>query len=155
MGSTALGFDRFEVTGVLWDDGSVEGDPALKSSEEALTMGLAQQLRRVLAILRNATAADGSTPQFTSLSQIRLAVEALPIEPDPTGPESKPVPIARSIKLGQQQVKDAVLQDLSDHLRATGGNVPPAVQPWVEGALVRYSQWLDRARAELRLAEPR
>jgi hypothetical protein len=161
VGSTALGFDRFEVTGVLWDDGSVEGDAALKVSEQALSLGYAQQLRRVLAILRNGSAADGSPPQITSLAQIRLAVDALPIEPDPTDAKvlaaapGSSVPIAQSIKIGQQQVKDAVLQDLADHLRTQGGSAPLPVQPWVEGALVKYSEWLDRASAALRLAEPR
>jgi len=46
------GFDRFEVTGVLWEDGTLEGDPSLKTTEQALTIGETYQLRRVLALLR-------------------------------------------------------------------------------------------------------
>ena len=82
-GGETPGFDRFGVDGVLWDDGRVEGNPELKATERALTVGHAQQLRGVLAILRTAAPSNDSTAEPASLGQIRAAIEALPIRPTP------------------------------------------------------------------------
>ncbi len=76
------GFDRFDVKSVLWDDGSVEGDPELKTSEQELTFGHAQQLRLVLAILQDAAPAHDSSVEPKSLGQVRAAIQALPIAVD-------------------------------------------------------------------------
>ena len=120
------GFDRFGVDGVLWDDGRVEGNPELKTSEQALAAGHALQLRRVLAILRDASPADDSTVEPKSLGQIRAAIAALPIAVNADDSDARAAPRSRastySVEIGKQQVKDAVLQDLNDYLRAQSGN---------------------------------
>ena len=140
-GVTTLGLDRFEATGVLWEDGSVEGDPALKQSEEALTVGFAQQLRRVLNVLAEEPAADGSPPKLVTVAEIRRALEGLPIEPDLAGmsPGS-----ASSIKMGCQLVKDAVLQDLADYMKTAGAGAQTPARGWSDAARPRYSAWLAR-----------
>jgi hypothetical protein len=140
-GVTTLGFDRFEATGVLWEDGSVEGDPDLKRREEALTAGFAQQLRRVLSVLVEDSTADGSAPGLVTVAEIRRALEALPIEPDLAGmsPGS-----ASSIKMGCQLVKDAVLQDLADYLKSAGASAQAPARGWSDAARARYSAWLAR-----------
>ena len=149
--ATEPGFDRFEVTGVLWDDGSVDGDQTLRSSEQALTIGYAQQLRRVIALLKGRETTDGSFVRPTSVSQIRAAMEALPIEfemSDGTALSAQlgiaPTLVELSVKAGQQQVKEAVLQDLDDYVRGRSGNSEPPLKPWLDDALVRYRAWLDR-----------
>jgi hypothetical protein len=140
-GVTALGFDRFEATGVLWEDGSVEGDPELKRTEDALTAGFAQQLRRVVSLLAEKSTEDGSAPRVVTVAEIRSALEALPIEPDLAGisPGS-----ASSIKMGCQLVKDAVLQDLADHVKSSGAGAQTSTRGWSEDARVRYKAWLAR-----------
>jgi len=140
-GVTSLGFDRFEATGVLWEDGSVEGDPDLKRSEEALTVGFAQQLRRVLSVLAEDSAADGPVPRPVTVVEFRRALEALPIEPDlaSTSPGS-----ASSIKMGCQLVKDAVLQDLADYMTSAGASAHTSARGWADAARARYSAWLAR-----------
>ena len=50
-----------------------------------------------------------------------------------------------SIEIGKQQVKDAVLQDLNDYLRAQPGNGQLPEKLWVDGAIATYSAWLARA----------
>ncbi len=50
-----------------------------------------------------------------------------------------------SVEIGKQQVKDAVLQDLNDYLRAQSGNGQLPAKLWVDGAIATYSAWLARA----------
>jgi hypothetical protein len=141
------GFDRFEANGVLWDNGSVEGNPDLKTSEQALTAGYAQQLRGVLAILRDAAPANDSTAEPTSLGQVRAAIEALPIAVDAADATAAPEGAPRqtySVEIGKQQVKDAVLQDLDAYVQAHPGAGQSPARAWVDEARQRYSAWLRR-----------
>jgi hypothetical protein len=142
------GFDRFAVTGVLWDDGRIEGDPDLKTSELALAAGHALQLRRVLEILRDAAPPDDSTAPPKSLGQIRAAIAALPIVANIDDNARAAAAIPRntySIEIGKQQVKDAVLQDLSDYLRGQPASGQLPAKQWIDGAIATYSAWLARA----------
>ena len=142
------GFDRFDVKSVLWDDGSVEGDPELRTSEHELTFGHAQQLRLVLAILQDAALANDSSVEPKSLGQVRAAIQALPIAVDAADATLATAGISQdalSVKIGKQQVKEAVLQDLDDHVRAHSGNTQAPARPWISGAQPRYSAWLVRA----------
>ena len=147
-GGETPGFDRLAVIGVLWDDGSVEGIPELKASEQALAAGHALQLRRVLEILRDAVPGDDSTVAPRSLGQVRAAIAALPIaiSADDTMRAAAAIPRhTYSIEIGKQQVKDAVLQDLNDYLRAQPGSGQLPAKLWLDGALATYSAWLARA----------
>ena len=144
------GFDRFAVSGVLWDNGSVEGDPDLKTREQELAFGHALQLRRVLAKLRDATPPDPSTAEPKSLGQLRAAIAALPIAADATDGVAVPEgisPHAYTVKIGMQQVKEAILQDLDDYVRTHAGGARLSAAPWAEEARPRYAAWLNRTGA--------
>ncbi len=146
-GGETPGFDRFGVDGVLWDDGRVEGNPELKATERALTVGHAQQLRGVLAILRTAAPADDSTAEPMSLGQIRAAIEALPIMADVADATLAAEGVSGhvySVEIGKQQVKGAVLQDIDDYMRAHAGSARSSAAPWAQEARPKYSAWLNR-----------
>jgi hypothetical protein len=141
----ARGFDRFEVSAVLWDDGSVEGDGKVKASEDALAVGMARQLRRVLALLSDALPLDGEKPW--SAAQLRGAVERLPIHID----TSDPLQVAgaasgemRTVMQGQQMLKDAVLEELSEFGSTEQTSDPASTMAWIAAARTRYSAWLRR-----------
>jgi hypothetical protein len=119
--------DRFEVTAVLWDDGTVEGDPGLKASEESLTEGFVRQLRRVLEVLSDA--------KTTTIDALRATLERLPIDSDARG----------SSPIGQQIVKTAVLDDLNEYAQGRSDNANSSALAWIDAARVRYSEWLRRA----------
>jgi hypothetical protein len=139
------GFDRFEVSAVLWDDGSVEGDAKVKASEDAVAVGMAQQLRRVLALLKDASQSDVEKPW--SAAQLRAAVERLPIEIDTSDPAQAAAAASgqmRAVMQGQQILKDAVLEDLSELGPTKQSSDPAAMRPWIAAATVRYSSWLGR-----------
>jgi hypothetical protein len=141
------GIDRFGVDGVLWDNGTVEGNPDLRASEQALTAGHAQQLRRVLAILRGAAPSSDPTVEPTSLTQVRAAIEALPITGDAADAAFATEGMSRdslSVKIGKQQVKDAVLQDLDDYVRSRAGDARSSAASWAAEARLTYSAWLNR-----------
>jgi hypothetical protein len=142
------GFDRFGVDAVLWDDGRVEGNPELKATERALAAGHAQQLRRVLEILRDAAPANDVTAEPKSLSQVRAAVAALPIAVDAADAALAAEGIlghAYSAQIGKQQVKDAVLQDIDAYVQAHPGSTGSSAAPWALEAQPKYSAWLSRA----------
>jgi len=60
--------DRIEIAGVLWDDGFVEGDEALAVSENAVALGQAVQLERLIRLLRSETTAGAATETRRGLS---------------------------------------------------------------------------------------
>jgi hypothetical protein len=140
--SKPQGFDRLEVTGVLWEDGSLDGDSTLKTDEQALAIGYAYQLRRVLTLLREHDRA--------SISEIRTALEMLPVELSSSelkaldGPSNAGI-TPSGVEMGQLQVRIAVLEDLEGYMQSqhATSNTPAAV--WVQDALTRYSAWLVRA----------
>jgi hypothetical protein len=133
--------DRFEVYAVLWDDGSVEGDAALKTSEDSLAEGYVYQLRWVLTVL--------SDPNVRTIDALRSAFERLPID---SGAATSQQPSSgsgvaprTSSAMGQQIVKTAVLDDLGELARSRSDNADTPAQAWIEGARVRYTEWLTRA----------
>jgi hypothetical protein len=143
------GFDRLELSSVLWDDGTVEGDQALKAGEQTLAIGYAQQLRRVLAVLDDALPASGSPTEPKSLAQVRAALASLPIAVDESDPArhlaAQHVQPISSIEYGQVQVKSAALHDLDAYVQAHAGSAEASARAWVTEARPRYSAWLTRA----------
>jgi hypothetical protein len=125
--------DRFEVTAVLWDDGSVEGDRSLKDSEQAVADGQADQLRRVVSLL-----SDGAS---STIDALRSAFDRLPIDSQP-GASGRNTPQEIGFPIGQRQVKTAVLQDLDEYSK---GKADASAQAWIEGAKARYAEWLRNA----------
>jgi hypothetical protein len=117
------GFDRLDIVAVLWADGTIEGAPDLKASEDALAQGNAEQLRRVIRLL--------SEHPSPTLADVRGRVDALPVDK------------SSGLGDGQAQVKRAVLEDLTEYVRgqpATTG----AADIWIKDAIARYSAWLAR-----------
>jgi hypothetical protein len=135
------GFDRFEVTAVLWEDGTLEGDASLKANEHALAIGRSYQLRRVLALLRENRA--------TNAAEILSAVEDLPVKLSASeaaalvAPDGADVSLS-SVEAGQSYVRTAVLDDLKAYLQSQSANAHVPASMWVQDALVRYSDWLGR-----------
>jgi hypothetical protein len=135
------GFDRFAVTGVLWEDGTLEGDATLKAAEQALAIGHAYQLRRVLALLRENNAA--------SVAEIRSVLERLPVKLSAS--EVKAL-VALSggdvspsmVEIGQSQVRTAILDDLTAYRQSQSATASTPAAVWVQDALSRYSAWLGR-----------
>ena len=123
------------------------GNPELKATERALAVGHAQQLRRVLAILRDAAPANDSNAEPTSLAQVRAAIEALPIKADSVDGTLAAEGVSGhvySVEIGKQQVKDAVLQDIDDHVRSQAGGARSSAASWAAEARLTYSAWMNR-----------
>jgi hypothetical protein len=148
---TIRGFDRFEVSAVLWEDGTVEGDAQLKSTEEALAVGMAQQLRRVVGLLNDALPTDDVQGTPWSVGQLRAAVERLPIEVEANDPALADGPASRnggSVKIGQQLLKEMVLQELSEFSATKQANDPVAARAWIAQARARYVAWWRRIASQ-------
>jgi hypothetical protein len=153
------GIDRLEIDAVLWRDGVVEGDGWLKDSEEAHALGAAQQLGRVLRLLEEA-ASDEASGRANALSEIRTAVDALPIAFTSVKPEAVAA-IGRErrqwVESGQQGIKVAVQKDLDDAARAHANN-REASRAWITATRDKYQTRLRRLetvwRGSMRLREP-
>jgi hypothetical protein len=144
----ARGFDRFEVSGILWEDGTVEGDPLLKASEDALAAGMARQLLRVLGLLSEAAPSGDAQGTRWSMAQLREAIERLPIDVSPDDPPLSRDLAPSSVKMGYQLAKTAVLEELSELAPGGRADDPSATRAWISAARGRYSAWIGRIGAK-------
>lgn len=140
---TARGFDLFQVSGVLWEDGTVEGDPQLKASEDAMALGTAGQLRRVLALLNDAEPSGDAHGTPWSIAQLRDVVEHLPIDGLPSDRRLSQE-IEKLVKLGRLVANTVVLRELSEFASTAQPNDSEAIKAWIAAARGRYSAWLRR-----------
>jgi hypothetical protein len=135
------GFDRFEVTGVLWWDGTFEGDASLKASQQALATGRAYQLRRVLAILReNPTASVAEILSALEKLSVKLPAGEMSALSGPDGADLR-LPF---VEAGQSYVRTAVLDDLNAYMQSQSAHANRPAPVWVQDALNRYVSWLGR-----------
>jgi hypothetical protein len=122
-------FDRLEIAGVLWDDGLVEGDPALGPSEAALSAGRARQLDVAIETLKRALAAEPPLDAAT----LRASIERMHVAGGSPGTEMQ----------GMLQVKDTLLKELAALDSAAGSQ---ALQTWIAEAITRCSAWRRRIK---------
>ena len=71
--------NNIEIAAVLWEDGTIEGDPEPMAAVLGLYMGRAAQLARAIAVLK--AARDFESPQRARLA-LQRQIERLSIEPD-------------------------------------------------------------------------
>lgn len=140
--------EHFDVTGVLWDDGVVEGDPDLAASELALAVGQARLLRQALVVLQ-------AQPASRTLKALRSDLQALPIRIDardardlqrsiPHVSASDVSQMQSLVELGSQQAKNALLAHIDEALRGVPADEDPPAAAWTREALPRYTAWLSR-----------
>jgi hypothetical protein len=113
--------DRVVITGIVWGDGTTDGDPSLKRSIDALRRSHARQLRRVLEILRGSS---GKT-----MAVIRDEIQA---SADPKDPATV-------------QVTAEVLADIRDFVATAGTTNVSAMEGWLRKAIGAYEEWLQRS----------
>jgi hypothetical protein len=142
--SAERGFDRFQVSAVLWDDGSVEGDPQLKASEDALAAGMARQLVRVIGLLNEAMPSGDTPGTPRSIAQMRAAVERLPIDVSPGDPPLPGQLPVNSVRMGFQMAKDMVLKELSEFPFVARADEDAAAKAWMTAARSRYAAFVGR-----------
>jgi hypothetical protein len=128
----AATFDRLVVSSVLWDDGSVEGDPGLLADERVLDIGKAAQIRRVMKLLREYQ--DPGERQ--TVVDLRARLGSLAVVPDQ--------PFLRGTVIGMQAVKAAALEDLLAFEHAQPSPNASAWRTWLDQTISTYEDWLAR-----------
>jgi len=139
-------FDRVDITSVTWSDGIVEGNERPAIETQVVNEGTAQQLARVLTLLRSAEAAEPA-----DLVQLRAAVVALTID-DPDAvraaaadPKRITQATARSLtRIGMQNAKDVLLSDLDAFLRDPASGDPQTQRLWLASAVAKFDGWRNR-----------
>lgn len=150
-----LPLDRIEITSVLWSDGVVEGDPVPAADERVLDAGSAQQLTRMLAVLRAAT----HDPSAHPLAQLRTEIDTLSIRvssdeaaavlaalPGPAHLDARQV--TATMESGMRNARSAVLNDVEEYARVTPSPVPSEYGHWLAGLVVKYDGWRTRIGTE-------
>jgi hypothetical protein len=146
-----LPLDRVAITSVMWIDGIVEGDAEPAASERALAAGSAQQIVRVLALLREAGQAmrpqspAGLRSSIAALSIIVSRAEAVEVHASLPDPQVLAVErVHSSMQMGMQQVKEAALADLDVIARAEPSGDAKGYELWLAKSAVDYEGWLAR-----------
>jgi hypothetical protein len=151
-GSGWLAVDRIAITSVLWSDGLIDGDAEPAAAEHALDAGTAQQIDRILVLLRQAAADPrGRPPQVLKDAIGGLTVSVTPEEAGAVAraiPGSVTLPASRlesSMRSGMQNAKIVVLRELEDFVR-----VPDAAAAeylaWLARTTEKYDGWRRRIR---------
>jgi hypothetical protein len=125
--------DRFVITAVVWGDGLVEGNPKPAADERAMDAGTAQQLERVVALLR--AAAHAPSPQ--GVVALREQIGALPV----TVPPQESAALAA---IGMQNAKNAILNDLDEFSRTQGASDAAAYAAWLAASIGKFEGWRQR-----------
>jgi hypothetical protein len=131
----AATFDQLVINSVLWDDGSVEGDPGLLADERVLDIGKAAQIRRVMKVLREYQ----DLGEQQSIADLRARLASLSVAPE--------VPSLRRTQVGMQQVRVAALEDLMAFERAHASPDPAVWRMWLDQTITSYEDWLARIAA--------
>jgi hypothetical protein len=111
--------DRIEVTSLMWQDGTVEGDPQAATEQRRVDQRKASQIVALLQILRDAPA--------RTLASLRQQ-------------------IARSVDsdLEARRARDAILADLDRFISAGTSPEAPEVRTWLARTAGDFEQWLAR-----------
>jgi hypothetical protein len=127
--------DRVAITGLLWDDGTIDGDGALAADERMVDIGKSVQLRRAIKLLQTI-----SDPQAEgAIRAFREQVTALPMTAD--------VPVDAAAQTGMQQVKDALLKDLDQFEQGSSARPRVSFATWIADTTAAYEDWLARIAA--------
>ena len=149
-----LPIDRIEITSVLWSDGFVEGDATTADDERALDAGTAQQLDRLLALLRD-VARDPSGRQIAALRDLVSAVpltvtsdeaasvrESLSAQTKLTAAQ-----VQTSMQSGMRNARSAVLNDIDYFIRDMPGADAASYARWLDAVITKFDAWRARIRA--------
>jgi hypothetical protein len=158
-----LPLDRIEITSVLWGDGFVEGDATVADDERALDAGTAQQLDRLLALLREVARDPSARPA----AAVRELVAAVPIvvTPDEAAAVRQTLTAQTPLTLGQVQMtmqagmrnaRSGVLNDIDQFIRDLPGADAAAYTRWLDAVIKKFDDWRSRIRqSALQIADCR
>ena len=111
--------DRIEVTSLMWQDGTVEGDSQPATEQRRVDHRKAAQIVALLQIVRSAS----SRPLASTRQQVATAMDA---------------------DLEARRARDAVVAELDRFLGAGTSPEAPEVRAWVARTVDDFEQWLAR-----------
>ena len=114
--------DRIEVTSLMWQDGTVEGDPQPAAEQRRVDERKAAQLVALLHILKRAS----SRPLASARQEVATAMDS---------------------DLEARRARDALLADLDRFIGAGLSPDAPEVRTWLARTVDDFEQWLARVVA--------
>ena len=149
-----LPLDRIEITSVLWSDGLVEGDVTVADDERSLDAGTAQQLDRLLVLLRDAARDPSARP----VAALRELVQAVPLAVTADeaaaarewlGPQTKltTAQVQRTMEGGMRNARSGVVNDIDEFVRDMPRADVAAYSRWLEAVILKFDGWRTRIRA--------
>jgi hypothetical protein len=111
--------DRIEVTSLMWQDGTVEGDLQPATEQRRVDQRKAAQIAALVQILRVAS----SRPLASARQQVATGMDA---------------------DIEARRARDAVLRDLDGFISAGTSPEAPQVRTWLARTIDDLEQWLAR-----------
>jgi hypothetical protein len=142
--------DLLRVTGLMFEDGTVEGDVGGVASTRVVFAGRRLQLEKVVAIFQEALRAPSIEP-MPILAPLSARIEALPVLPGaearqfaagllpPNGPAGSTEMIDGALAAGMLEVRKGVLGDLQEAPRDR-----EAFAGWLREITAQYTRWYLR-----------
>ena len=143
--------DVIGITGLMFEDGSIEGDPAGVATSRLLYLGRSLQLSRVLAIFRESARPAVADDPAGTIATLAARIETLSVLPDaaarqhggqllpPEGPVSSIEAIDGAIAAAMLEVRRGVLSDLQSAPRDREG-----FDRWIQVITAQYVGWYQR-----------
>ena len=146
-GWTPLSFDVVEISAVLWDDGTIEGDGKPMASALLTYIGRRVQLARAVAVLNDAAAIPDPARAKAAL---RAGFDRLPVTPDvATLSEGRSrirdlyrmsdYSLSNLIETAYRDMRTGALSDVDD-----APADPAAFRRWLGELTAQYEIWLSR-----------
>ncbi len=143
-----------EVSSVIFDDGSFEGNAEQAIHYAAFQKGDKIQLARIVGLFDRSLAAADAAPSAT-LASLKAQVAALSFESDaasvqevhskfPDISSQEEGNLKPGIEIGMVQLRDEVVKDITDFQLHHRQVDPNALRDWLMTSKQRYQAWLAR-----------
>jgi hypothetical protein len=130
--------DRVVLRMVVWDDGTVEGDPETALRERKWNEGCAKEIEFVLATLRRSDPAPAALRHGLESALAKLQTDW------PVDEQAK-----ASDRFGMRHVLKAALADLEQFEGRKSDQTRALYSTWRQQTIAEYAEWLERVRSIL------
>ncbi len=136
------------ITGLMFEDGGVEGDASAVATTRLVYLGRWAQLGKVLALL-NAAAAETASSRNT-IAALRASVEALPVVAGAELREKGRTLLPHGVSLNAEEITGSISAAMADTRRGVASDLqsaptdPQSFTPWLQELSRKYAGWHAR-----------
>jgi hypothetical protein len=135
------------ITGLMFEDGGVEGDASAVATTRLAYLGRWAQLGKVLALLNSAASAE---PARSPIATLRASVEALPVVAGAELREKGRALLPYGASLSAEEITGSISAAMADTRRGVASDLQSAptdlqsFAPWLQELSRKYAGWHAR-----------